>query len=129
MRAGLKSSLIMQQESSSSRAVSLASDWYFLGRVRTTEEELLAVYNPREEGPTDYELLLDEAMRGEPTLFARQDADEEAWSIVQPILDKPAPLQPYDPGSWGPRRADALTRGFGGWDAPKPQPDSSTAAE
>ena len=34
MRAGLKSSLIMAQESSMSRSGSLATDWYFLGRVR-----------------------------------------------------------------------------------------------
>ena len=38
MRAGLKSSLIMQQESSMSRAGSLSSDWYYLGRVRTLDE-------------------------------------------------------------------------------------------
>jgi predicted Zn-dependent peptidase len=38
MRAGLKSSLIMQQESSMSRSGSLASDWYHLGRVRTLDE-------------------------------------------------------------------------------------------
>jgi predicted Zn-dependent peptidase len=38
MRAGLKSSLIMQQESSMSRSASLASDWYYLGRVRPMEE-------------------------------------------------------------------------------------------
>ena len=38
MRAGLKSSLIMAQESSMSRSSSLASDWYFLGRVRPIEE-------------------------------------------------------------------------------------------
>lgn len=38
MRAGLKSSLIMQQESTMSRSAALASDWYFLGRVRTLEE-------------------------------------------------------------------------------------------
>lgn len=38
MRAGLKSSLIMQQESSMSRSGSLASDWYYLGRVRPLEE-------------------------------------------------------------------------------------------
>jgi predicted Zn-dependent peptidase len=38
MRAGLKSSLIMQQESSGGRASALASDWYFLGRVRPLEE-------------------------------------------------------------------------------------------
>jgi len=38
VRAGLKSSLIMQEESTSSRAGTLASDWYYLGRVRSTEE-------------------------------------------------------------------------------------------
>jgi predicted Zn-dependent peptidase len=38
MRAGLKSSLIMAQESSMSRSSALASDWYFLGRVRPLQE-------------------------------------------------------------------------------------------
>jgi predicted Zn-dependent peptidase len=38
VRAGLKSSVIMQEESTSSRAGALASDWYYLGRVRATEE-------------------------------------------------------------------------------------------
>ncbi len=38
VRAGLKSSLIMAQESTSSRASSLASDWYHLGRVRSFDE-------------------------------------------------------------------------------------------
>ncbi len=38
MRAGLKSSLIMQQESSMSRTGSLASDWFYLGRVRPIDE-------------------------------------------------------------------------------------------
>lgn len=38
MRAGLKSSLIMAQESSMSRASSLASDWFHLGRVRSLQE-------------------------------------------------------------------------------------------
>jgi predicted Zn-dependent peptidase len=38
MRAGLKSSLIMAQESSMSRSGAMASDWYFLGRVRSLDE-------------------------------------------------------------------------------------------
>lgn len=38
VRAGLKSSVIMQEESTSSRAGALASDWYYLERVRSTEE-------------------------------------------------------------------------------------------
>src|SRR5262249_60963190 len=38
VQAGLKSSLIMQEESTSARAGTLASDWYYLGRVRTFDE-------------------------------------------------------------------------------------------
>jgi predicted Zn-dependent peptidase len=38
LKARIKTGLIMQQESSSSRSVSMASDWHLLGRVRTLEE-------------------------------------------------------------------------------------------
>lgn len=38
MRAGLKSSLIMQQESSMNRASAMTADWYFLERVRPLDE-------------------------------------------------------------------------------------------
>ncbi|MCI0463750.1 MAG: insulinase family protein [Gemmataceae bacterium] len=43
VQAGLKSSLIMQEESTSARAGALASDWYYLGRVRSLEEIQQAV--------------------------------------------------------------------------------------
>jgi predicted Zn-dependent peptidase len=43
VKAGLKSSLIMQGESTSARAGSLASDWYYLGRVRSFDEIQAAV--------------------------------------------------------------------------------------
>lgn len=43
LRAGLKSSLIMQEESTSARAGVLASDWYYLGRVRSFEEIQTAI--------------------------------------------------------------------------------------
>jgi predicted Zn-dependent peptidase len=38
VQAGLKSSLIMQEESTSARAGSIAADWYYLGRVRSFDE-------------------------------------------------------------------------------------------
>jgi predicted Zn-dependent peptidase len=38
VQAGLKSSVIMQEESTSARAGALASDWYYLGRIRRVEE-------------------------------------------------------------------------------------------
>src|SRR6202043_2077652 len=43
VRAGLKSSVIMQEESTSARAGALASDWYYLGRVRSMEEVQAAI--------------------------------------------------------------------------------------
>ena len=43
VQAGLKSSLIMQQESTAGRALSLASDWYYLGRVRSFNEIQAAI--------------------------------------------------------------------------------------
>ncbi len=38
LKARIKSGLIMQQESSSSRSAAIARDWYHLGRVRTLDE-------------------------------------------------------------------------------------------
>ena len=38
LKARIKSGLIMQQESTSSRSGSIARDWYHLGRVRTLDE-------------------------------------------------------------------------------------------
>jgi glucose-6-phosphate 1-dehydrogenase len=55
-----------------------------------------------------YELLLLEAMRGDHTLFTRQDGVERAWQVLQPILDDPPPVKEYEPGSWGPPGADEL---------------------
>jgi predicted Zn-dependent peptidase len=43
VQAGLKSTLIMQEESTSARAGTLASDWYYLGRVRTFDEIQAAI--------------------------------------------------------------------------------------
>lgn len=43
VKIGLKSALIMRQESTAARASSLATDWYFLGRVRRLEEVQAAI--------------------------------------------------------------------------------------
>ncbi len=55
-----------------------------------------------------YERLLGDAMRGDATLFARIDSVEEAWRVVDPILDGATPIREYDPGTWGPADAEAL---------------------
>ena len=63
-----------------------------------------------------YERLLGDALVGNPRRFARQDVVERTWRIVQPVLDDPGPVFPYERGSWGPPEADALVPG--GWYPP-----------
>jgi glucose-6-phosphate 1-dehydrogenase len=70
------------------------------------------------EGPTPYEVLLHAAMVGDSTRFTRQDGVEEAWRIMQPLLDDPPPVHAYAPGSWGPEAADQLVAGHGRWHEP-----------
>jgi glucose-6-phosphate 1-dehydrogenase len=70
------------------------------------------------EGPTPYEVLLQAALVGNSTRFTRQDAVEEAWRVFQPLMDSPPPVQPYQPGTWGPADADKLVLGHGGWHGP-----------
>jgi glucose-6-phosphate 1-dehydrogenase len=70
------------------------------------------------EGPTPYEVLLSAAMRGDSTRFTRQDSVEETWRIMQPLLDAPPPVIPYEQGSWGPSEADGVLAGIGRWHEP-----------
>ena len=70
------------------------------------------------EGATPYEVLLHAAMVGDTTRFTRQDGVEEAWRIMQPLLDDPPPVHRYAPGSWGPGEADALVLGHSNWHEP-----------
>jgi glucose-6-phosphate 1-dehydrogenase len=70
------------------------------------------------EGPTPYEVLLYAALVGQTVRFTRQDGVEEAWRIMQPLLDAPPPVQPYAKGSWGPETANALVAGHGRWHGP-----------
>jgi glucose-6-phosphate 1-dehydrogenase len=53
-------------------------------------------------------------MAGDCTLFAREDYIEEAWRIVDPVVQAGTQLYDYDPGSWGPKEAARLTPP-GGW--------------
>jgi glucose-6-phosphate 1-dehydrogenase len=70
------------------------------------------------EGPTPYEVLLHAAMVGQSVRFTRQDGVEEAWRIMQPLLDAPPPVHPYAQGSWGPDAANQLLAGQGRWYGP-----------
>ncbi len=63
--------------------------------------------------PLPYERLLLDCMKGDQTLFARQDGIEAMWSVVDPIIKRwentPAPEFPnYSAGTWGPEKANDL---------------------
>jgi glucose-6-phosphate 1-dehydrogenase len=70
------------------------------------------------EGPTPYEVLLHAALVGDSKRFTRQDGVEECWRVMQPLLDEPPPAHPYAKGSWGPKEANRLLSGHGGWHGP-----------
>ena len=58
------------------------------------------------------------AMVGQTVRFTRQDSVEEAWRIMQPLVDAPPPVHPYAQGSWGPEAASTFCTGHGRWHEP-----------
>jgi glucose-6-phosphate 1-dehydrogenase len=68
--------------------------------------------------PEPYERLLRDALDGDPELFPTEEAIEETWRIVQPLLDDPPDVESYEPGTWGPEQAGHLLTGHGGWRKP-----------
>src|SRR4051794_14595015 len=85
--------------------------------------QLLETIESRHPCPTEmdaYERLLADAMTGDATHFAREDYVEEAWRIVDPVLQEgTAPLE-YQPGTWGPPEAQGKVAPPGGWHDPSP---------
>jgi glucose-6-phosphate 1-dehydrogenase len=65
-----------------------------------------------------YERLLFDALTGNDRLFARWDAVEECWRILEPLLAYPPPVHRYAVGTWGPPQADALLAGYPPWRTP-----------
>jgi glucose-6-phosphate 1-dehydrogenase len=65
------------------------------------------------ESPEAYERLIIDAMRGDATLFTRNDEVDAPWSIIDPILtawheDHQPALAQYAAGSQGPEEAEHL---------------------
>jgi glucose-6-phosphate 1-dehydrogenase len=83
-------------------------------RMAGEDVELIATQRPRPE-MSPYERLLGDALEGDQSLFARQDAIEAQWAIVEPVLGDVSPLYSYEPNTWGPSEADQLTAASGGW--------------
>ncbi|MGE5647320.1 MAG: glucose-6-phosphate dehydrogenase [Acidobacteriota bacterium] len=73
--------------------------------------------------PDAYETLLLDAMRGDPTLYIRQDAVEASWAVVEPVLEawnkQRFDFPNYAAGTWGPAAAgEMLARRGHAWRNP-----------
>jgi len=92
------------------------------GTAMTGRDIELYCCNERGQEMDAYERLIGDAMRGDGMLFARQDAVEAAWRIVDPALRAAGPVVEYEPGSWGPEDAEGIVGGGGGWHVPSTGP-------
>jgi glucose-6-phosphate 1-dehydrogenase len=103
-------------------AIALGVRTKHAGEAMVGEETELYACNSRTDEMTPYERLLGDAMRGDATLFARQDSVEVAWDIVDRLLASGPQAERYASGSWGPDAAARMVERFGGWYDPPSVP-------
>ncbi|HEY7112534.1 MAG TPA: glucose-6-phosphate dehydrogenase [Thermoanaerobaculia bacterium] len=89
--------------------------------IQSMPTELVAVRDAGRDEADAYERLLTDAMKGDPTLFVREDAVEAAWVVVNGVLGDTTPVHPYAPGTWGPDQAENMTASKEGWHDPSPE--------
>ena len=96
-------------------AIALGTRVKTAGEAMAGREIELYACNSHADEMTPYERLLGDAMRGDTTLFARQDSVEVAWDIVDRLLASGPQAEPYATGSWGPATAERMVERYGGW--------------
>jgi glucose-6-phosphate 1-dehydrogenase len=81
-------------------------------RLRPVHMDFLYGTSFLSQSPEAYERLITDAMRGDATLFTRNDEVEAQWRICDPVVQvwesAPGPLPQYEAGSQGPEEANAL---------------------
>ena len=100
-------------------AIALAARVKNAGEELVGEQSELYLLDAMSDEQSPYERLLGDALAGNGALFTRQDAVEAAWAAVDSVLVKPRAVHRYNPGSWGPREAEALIAADGGWFNPE----------
>jgi glucose-6-phosphate 1-dehydrogenase len=98
--------------------ISLGARAKMPGEAMVGEEVELVASHQGSDEMSSYERLLGDALRGDATLFARQDSVEHAWRVVDPILGNVTPVHEYEQGTWGPVEADRIIARDGGWHIP-----------
>jgi glucose-6-phosphate 1-dehydrogenase len=90
-------------------------------RIRPVNMEFLYGTAFMSQSPEAYERLITDAMRGDATLFTRDDEVEAQWTVIDPILthwaETPGPLPQYPAGSGGPEEADRILKPGDHWRA------------
>jgi glucose-6-phosphate 1-dehydrogenase len=99
-------------------AIALAARVKLAGEDFIGEQKELYLSEERTGDETPYERLLGDAMAGDGALFAREDAVEAAWVVVDPVLKKHHRVRLYKRRTWGPKQADTLIASAGGWQNP-----------
>ncbi|HLX29143.1 MAG TPA: glucose-6-phosphate dehydrogenase [Casimicrobiaceae bacterium] len=90
-------------------------------RMIGEDVELVAKHERKDE-MAPYQRLLGDALRGDSSLFARQDAVEAQWRIVDPVVGDVTPVHEYGPNTWGPPEADRVLAEGDGWINPSAAP-------
>jgi glucose-6-phosphate 1-dehydrogenase len=100
-------------------AIALAARVKHFGKEFIGDQRELFLLEEQAGEHAPYERLLGDAIAGDRSLFARQDAVEASWAVVDPVLHDHSPAQPYKPGTWGPSQANDLIAASGGaWHRP-----------
>jgi glucose-6-phosphate 1-dehydrogenase len=90
-------------------------------RIRPVNMEFLYGTAFLSQSPEAYERLIMDAMRGDATLFTRDDEVEGQWRVIDPILERwdsdGEPLPTYPAGSAGPEAANTLLEPGDRWRA------------
>lgn len=94
--------------------IELAARAKYPGEANVGESVLLNACRTTMNITPPYQRLLADAMKGDQTLFARTDAVEHSWRVLDPVLAAHVPVHIYKPGTWGPTEADRLLPG-GHW--------------
>jgi glucose-6-phosphate 1-dehydrogenase len=100
--------------------ISLSARVKIPGESMVGEEVKLITCQHSCEEMSAYERLLSDAIRGDPSLFARMDGVEAAWRIVDPILGNQTPVYEYELNTWGPAEANRIIADGTGWHNPTP---------
>src|SRR5262249_40187331 len=94
------------------------------GETMSGEDVELNVLHQGAEEMDAYERLIGDAIKGDLSLFSREDSAEVQWQVVDSILNSDTPLYDYDPHTWGPCESNEFAKGVGRWHDPvAPQQD------